>query len=287
MNTSKRSCNNPVRHLPLAVGIALGLCTAQPILAADSQSNDSVTIYSSMQPGAVSPDLYRPVGGRQFGGNVPGYGIVRHDRSFDIERGVSTLRVTDVAALIDPTTVTFTSLDEPRTRVVEQNFKFDLVSQAKLMERYLGERITVEQVRGESVDLVEGVLLGLGDGLTLQLDDGTELMFYGLRLSDGSWDSASAGTFVDANGVATHLTADEADITVLDDWASPAGGTYPARWLLQVPRLGLELTVTPVIADQELFTTVRYWEGAVDVAGKRNRLPVNGRGYVELTGYAE
>jgi predicted secreted hydrolase len=125
------------------------------------------------------------------------------------------------------------------------------------------------------------------DWFALQLDDGTELMFYGLRLSDGSWDSASAGTFVDANGVATHLTADEADITVLDDWASPAGGTYPARWLLQVPRLGLELTVTPVIADQELFTTVRYWEGAVDVAGKRNRLPVNGRGYVELTGYAE
>lgn len=125
------------------------------------------------------------------------------------------------------------------------------------------------------------------DWFALQLDDGTELMFYGLRLSDGSWDSASAGTFVDANGVATHLTANEADITVLDDWASPAGGTYPARWLLQVPRLGLELTVTPVIADQELFTTVRYWEGAVDVAGKRNRLPVNGRGYVELTGYAE
>ena len=125
------------------------------------------------------------------------------------------------------------------------------------------------------------------DWFALQLDDGAELMFYGLRQSDGSWDSASAGTFVDADGVATHLTADDADITVLDDWASPAGGTYPARWLLQVPRFGLELTVTPVIADQELFTTVRYWEGAVDVAGKRNRLPVNGRGYVELTGYAE
>jgi len=32
---------------------------------------------------------------------------------------------------------------------------------------------------------------------------------------------------------------------------------------------------------------VRYWEGAVDVTGEHDRQPVEGRGYVELTGYAE
>ena len=124
------------------------------------------------------------------------------------------------------------------------------------------------------------------DWFALQLDDGSELMFYGLRLRDGTWDAASAGTFTDANGRASHLAADDAQITVLDDWASPAGGTYPSRWLLQVPRFGLELTVTPIMNNQELFTTVRYWEGAVDVVGKRDQLPIEGRGYVELTGYA-
>jgi predicted secreted hydrolase len=46
------------------------------------------------------------------------------------------------------------------------------------------------------------------------------------------------------------------------------------------------LTLTPVLADQELDSAIggTYWEGAVDVrdiAGK----PV-GQGYVELTGYA-
>ena len=41
----------------------------------------------------------------------------------------------------------------------------------------------------------------------------------------------------------------------------------------------------PVMADQELFTTVRYWEGAVDVDGLRDEVSVEGRGYVELTGY--
>ncbi len=155
------------------LGIALGLGLAAPAWSADLASDDSVTIYSKMQPGAVSPDLYRPVGGRHNGGNIPGYATVRQDRSFDIARGVSDLRVTDVAALIDPTTVTFTSRDVPETRVLEQSFKFDLVSQAKLLERYLGERITVEQPRGDSVDLVEGTLLGIGDGLTMQLDDGS------------------------------------------------------------------------------------------------------------------
>ncbi|HKJ18982.1 MAG TPA: hypothetical protein VJ984_16635 [Xanthomonadales bacterium] len=170
MHTHKMS-NTKSRTLAFAVSLACSLASTSTAWAAES--DDSVTIYSRMQPGAVSPDLYRPVGGHQYGGNVPGYAIVRHDREYDIERGTSTLRVTDVAALIDPTTVTFTSLDVPETRVIEQSFQFDLVSQAKLMEKYLGQRITVEQIRGDNLDLVEGVLLGLGDGLTLQLDDGS------------------------------------------------------------------------------------------------------------------
>ena len=137
------------------------------------QSDDSITIYSRMQPGAVSPQWYRPTEGRQNGSAVPGYAIVRHERPYRIEKGVHPLRVSDVAALIDPTTVTFTSLDQPDTRVLEQSFQFDLVSQEKLLQRYLGERITIEQPRGEQVDLIEGTLLGIGDGLTVQMDDGS------------------------------------------------------------------------------------------------------------------
>lgn len=124
------------------------------------------------------------------------------------------------------------------------------------------------------------------DWFALQLGDGSELMLYGLRKTNGMRDAASAGMFVAADGIASHLNDNDVEVTVLDTWVSPEGGTYPARWLLRAPILGLELTVTPVLADQELFTTVRYWEGAVDIAGKRDGLPVEGRGYVELTGYA-
>ena len=125
------------------------------------------------------------------------------------------------------------------------------------------------------------------DWFALQLEDGSELMFYQLRKTDGSADAASAGTFVDADGVASHLDTDAVEITVLDAWVSPKGGTYPARWRIRAPRLGLSLTVTPVMANQELFTTVRYWEGAVDVDGSRDGETLAGRGYVELTGYAQ
>jgi hypothetical protein len=155
--------------LPAAVA---AICAA-PAIAADTDSDDSITIYSSLQPGAISPELYRPTPGRHNNGQVPGYAIVRHDRRYDLDRGLHPLRVTDVAALIDPTTVTFTSLDEPRTRVLEQSFQFDLVSSAKLLQRYLGQRIVLEQPVGDDIRLVEGTLMGASDGLTLQMDDGS------------------------------------------------------------------------------------------------------------------
>jgi len=163
--------NHPRKKLTALV-ISM-FCTGLVSAAAPDASDDSLTIYSSVQPGAISPDLYRPVSGRHYGGQVPGYAIVRHDRLYDIEKGLHPLRVSDVAALIDPTTVTFASLDKPSTRVVEQSFQFDLVSQEKLLQRYLGQRVTVELPRGDSIDLVEGVLLGASDGLTLQMNDGS------------------------------------------------------------------------------------------------------------------
>ncbi len=124
------------------------------------------------------------------------------------------------------------------------------------------------------------------DWFALQLSDGSELMFYNLRKLDGSQDELSAGTWVDADGKSVHLEREHVELTVTDSWESPEGGVYPSRWTLRVPGKGLALDITPVMADQELFTTVRYWEGAVDVQGQRRGAPIDGRGYVELTGYA-
>ena len=125
------------------------------------------------------------------------------------------------------------------------------------------------------------------DWFALQLSDGSELMFYNLRKLDGSQDELSAGTWVDADGRSLHLEREDVEVTVTDTWESPEGGIYPSGWTLRVPGKGLALDIRPVMDDQELFTTVRYWEGAVDVQGQRGGAPIEGRGYVELTGYAE
>jgi hypothetical protein len=99
---------------------------------------------------------------------------VREERQFALKSGRNALRVSDVPALIDPTTVAFASLSDPKgTRVVEQNFEFDLTSSAKLLSRYLDREITVEQPRGQSIEAVTGVLVGTQGGLTLKLADGS------------------------------------------------------------------------------------------------------------------
>jgi predicted secreted hydrolase len=124
------------------------------------------------------------------------------------------------------------------------------------------------------------------DWFALQLSDGSDLMFYNLRLNDGRQDPMSAGTWIDADGNASRIDRSEFEIVATDRWQSPSGGIYPAAWTLHLPKKSLRLEIVPVLADQELITTVRYWEGAVDVRGERHGLPVSGRGYVELTGYA-
>ncbi|WP_442498811.1 lipocalin-like domain-containing protein [Methylobacter sp. sgz302048] len=124
------------------------------------------------------------------------------------------------------------------------------------------------------------------DWFALQLSDGSELMFYQLRRKDGRVDRNSSGSIVLADNVKVPLTAQDAAIEVLATWTSPHSKIrYPSLWRLSVPGQRLELDVVPLINDQELNVSVRYWEGAVSVKGTKNGRPVSGQGYVELTGY--
>jgi predicted secreted hydrolase len=125
------------------------------------------------------------------------------------------------------------------------------------------------------------------DWFALQLQGGNTLMFYSLRNRDGTRDSHSAGTWVDAAGRARALAADQVKIDVSDYWVSPRGGRYPCRWRLRVPAVGLDVEIHPVLANQELGTRPRYWEGAVDAGGELGGSSTSGRGYVELVGYGE
>jgi hypothetical protein len=161
------------------VGIAAAVIASLVSLASRAQEvtgPTALTIYSTARPGGVSADLYRPVPGQEVyapGQAVPGYAMIRQERSVDLKQGANRLDFRDVAAYIDPTTVTFESLTAPTgTRVIEQSFQFDLVSTAKLMERYIDQTITVDQLAGSSVSSVTGRLLSTQGGLVLSSADG-------------------------------------------------------------------------------------------------------------------
>jgi len=126
------------------------------------------------------------------------------------------------------------------------------------------------------------------DWIALQLDDGRDVMVYRLRRRDGGTDPHSAGALVSAAGATRALAPAEVTLDALDHWTSPRSRVrYPSRWRLAMPGAGLNLVITPRLADQELIVGTRYWEGAVRVEGTAAGRPIGGRGYVELVGYGE
>jgi predicted secreted hydrolase len=125
------------------------------------------------------------------------------------------------------------------------------------------------------------------DWFSIQLADGRDLMYAQIRGETGA-PLYTFGTLVDAAGDTRTLAPDAVELTVRETWTSPrSGATYPAAWTLRLPGEGLTLNLEPLLADQELATSVVYWEGAVRVRGSDDGTDVEGYGYVELTGYAE
>lgn len=128
--------------------------------------------------------------------------------------------------------------------------------------------------------------LGGWSWFAMQLADGSDLMLYLVRDAAQRL-TLAGGTFVAANGAATHLAAGDFVITPQATWTSPhSGNVYPARWQIRVPDLQLALTLTPTMTNQELdtrrTTAVVYWEGEVTATGHHGPTAVRGPGYVEL-----
>ena len=124
------------------------------------------------------------------------------------------------------------------------------------------------------------------DWFALQLNDGTDLMYYQLRDKAGKTDEQSSGKLVNPNGESRNLNFQEVALKVVELWQSPnSGASYPAGWTLKLPSESLDLQISPRMSDQELQTTVSYWEGSVRGKGTQNGQPIQGVGYVEMTGY--
>jgi len=135
------------------------------------------------------------------------------------------------------------------------------------------------------------------DWFSAHLSDGTDLMLYQLRRDDGSIEPHSSGTLRLPGGRRVHLKQGDYSIEVLTRWTSPttkdengAPAQYPAKWKLKIPAHAIELIVVPMVENQELATPgttgVNYWEGLCKFEGRAGEKKIEGRGYVELVGYA-
>lgn len=124
------------------------------------------------------------------------------------------------------------------------------------------------------------------DWFSVQLTDKREVMYFQIRNKDGSVAPVSGGTLVRQDGTSRLLRRDDVKLMASSKWTSPLGATYPLRWSLYIPSEHLSMDITPYVADQEMRVSIPYWEGAVHVSGVSGASPIDGQGYLEMTGYA-
>src|SRR3989454_10592718 len=91
-------------------------------------------------------------------------GLVRETRRLTLPNGQIALRFADVTAQIRPETVHLASLTAPASlRILEQNYQYDLLNPAKLLDKFVGREITLVMRRyqnnTETFEPVQATLL--------------------------------------------------------------------------------------------------------------------------------
>jgi hypothetical protein len=135
----------------LAIGL-LGLSSA----VAAPQSSEQTTTASDRQ--SVNITVYNS-----------NLGLVRETRRLTLPAGRIALRFADVTAQIRPETVHLASLLSPTAlRILEQNYQYDLLNPAKLLDKFVGKEITLVlrryQNNSENFEPVQATLLSNNAG---------------------------------------------------------------------------------------------------------------------------
>jgi hypothetical protein len=134
------------KSFPGVLALSLMLLSVFPVLAEDL----AVTVYNSNM------------------------GVIKDSRSFDLDRGYNEISMVEIAARIDPTSVRISLQGQGDITVVEQNFQYDLLSPAKLLEKYLDDRVSLVTEGGKEF---EGTLLGFdGSNLVIEVDGGVAMV---------------------------------------------------------------------------------------------------------------
>ena len=110
------------------------------------------------------------------------FGVVRETRRLKLGRGRVELSYRDVSAQIQPETVRLHSLTPGAAfEVLEQNYRYDLLTPAKLLEKYVGKRISVYRYNEKtgSDEKKSAEVLSVEGGATLRIDGEVTTNFQG------------------------------------------------------------------------------------------------------------
>lgn len=101
------------------------------------------------------------------------FALVRDTKDVNIKNGQQTIEINDVSAKIDPTSVLPKFLsDSDKITILEQNYDFDLVNSSKLLQKYIGNDITVERYLPNSQkEKISGKLLSVQGGTIIKTNN--------------------------------------------------------------------------------------------------------------------
>lgn len=138
---------------------------------AKSNGSSSITLITQEQQKEVSLTVYNE-----------NLGLVKDHREIRLAAGSHEIRFMDVASQINPTTVHLKSLtDPPGLKILEQNYEYDLLNPAKLLDKYVGKKVRIldkNYYTGEE-KIVEATLLSNNGGPVYQIDGAIHLGHHG------------------------------------------------------------------------------------------------------------
>jgi hypothetical protein len=91
--------------------------------------------------------------------------LIREERTIRLIKGLNRVTLPEIPSTIDGTSLHYLSLTDPRgVRVLEQNYQYDLVHQAKLLEKYIGREVEfIREVPSTKMEYtVRGRLIATG-----------------------------------------------------------------------------------------------------------------------------
>jgi hypothetical protein len=101
-------------------------------------------------------------------------GLVKETRLVYIQQGIHYLKFMDVPGKIEPASVSLKSLiDGTSLNILEQNYEYDLVSQQRLLEKFVGQKVDLIWLNPESKkeETVEATLLSTQGGNIFQIGE--------------------------------------------------------------------------------------------------------------------